>query len=325
MPLFDGLGDWLGSNGSWLAPAVGAGLGAYGASQGQTTTNSMPPEFQPLAGAVAQRGLDIGNMAYTPYDQNRTAGFNPYQFAGMDMVANRAQQQGGLPAQAESALNRTISGGYLGAGNPYGQGNPYLEQGIQNTMGDMAQTYNQQVAPTMAATAYKSGSFGNTGQQEMETASRDQLQRNMGRVSGGMRMQDYGMQQSMFNDERNRMMQGLGQASNIYGMGYIPGQQMMGIGATMQQQGQNVLNDQYSQFQEAQNWPFRTYDAMRAPFGGVNPGGSTTQPGGSTAAGLLGGAMLGSQLWGSAQPSPTAINPQYGLPNYAIDPYGQRP
>ena len=142
----------------------------------------------------------------------------------------------------------------------------------------------------------------------MEAASRDQLQRNMGLVSGDMRMQDYGMQQNMFQQERNRMMGELGQASNIYGLGYQPAQQMLGIGGTMQQQGQNVLNDQYSSFQDAQNWPFKTYDAMRAPFGGVNPGGTQTQQGGSPAAGLLGGFMAGRKLFGS-DPNQDPSNP----------------
>lgn len=306
MPIGDAF-DWLGQNGSWLGPLVGGAIGAAGSGGTNTTTQSVAPEFAPLASAVAQRGADLGNMAYQPYNYSRTANFNPYQFAGFDMTAQRAQQQGGLPQQAENSLGRTLSGDYLGAGNPYAGANPYLEQNIQNTMGDMAQTYNQQVAPTMAATAYKSGSFGNTGQQEMETASRDQLQRNMGRVSGDLRMQDYGNQQSMFQQERNRMMGGIGQASSVYGLGYQPAQQMLGIGATMQQQGQNVLNNQYDNYQQAQNWPFRTYDAMLAPFSSRAVGSSTTSPGSSPAAGLLGGAMIGSQLWGNQPPPPASF------------------
>ena len=293
--------DWSKVPWGSIAGAVGGFFGSKGSS---TTTQNMPPEFQPLASAVGQRGVDIGNMAYQPYQYNRTAGFNPYQFAGMDMTAERAQQQGGLPQQAEQNLGQTLSGNYLGSGNPYAGANPYLEQNIQNTMGDMSRTYNQQVAPTMAATAYKSGSFGNTGQQEMENQSRNMLQQNLGRVSGDMRMQDYGNQQNMWGRERDRMMQGLGQASNIYGLGYQPAQQMLGIGATQQQQAQNVLNNQYNDYQNAQNWPFRTYDAMRAPFGGVNTGGSTSQPNGNPVAGMLGGYMLGSQMFGPNQQQP---------------------
>jgi len=83
---------------------------------------------------------------------------------------------------------------------------------------------------------------------------------------------------------------------------YMPGQQLMGIGGTMQQQGQNMLDRNYEEFQNAQNFPFRTYDAMLAPFGRNLGGSSTTQgPQSNPAAGLLGGAMLGSRIgqnWG---------------------------
>jgi hypothetical protein len=73
---------------------------------------------------------------------------------------------------------------------------------------------------------------------------------------------------------------------------------MMGIGGTMQQQQQNVLDKQYGQFQDAQQWPFKTYDAMMAPFGRASGGSTTTTgPSGNTAAGLFGGAMMGNQLW----------------------------
>jgi hypothetical protein len=277
-------------------------------------------------------------MPYTAYPYNQTADFNPYQFAGMDMTADQAMNNP-LPGQAQQGLTDTMSGAYLGGGgqNPYAGANPYLEQNIQSTLGDMAKTYNQQVAPTMAANAYQSGSFGNTGQQEMEAASRDRLQQNLGRTSQNMRMQDYGMQQNLaesglnreqgaFDTERNRMMQSLGMSPSIYGLNYAPGREMMGVGGTMQQQQQNVLNNQYGQFQEAQNWPFKTYDAMMAPFGRASGGQTTiTGPSGNTAAGLMGGAMLGNQMYRQYQnqnPTPSNQGPQ--MPDYNVyggDPY----
>jgi hypothetical protein len=98
-------------------------------------------------------------------------------------------------------------------------------------------------------------------------------------------------------------------APSIYSLGYQPGQQLGAIGSTMQQQGQNEMNANYGQFQEAQNWPFKIFDTMRSPFGGINPGGTSVQtgPAGSPVAGLLGGAMIGNKLgqgfqWGSTQP-----------------------
>ena len=349
-----------------IGPLIGGIGGYFGSKGGNTTTQTsqVAPEFSPLASAVAQRGMDIGNMPYNPYTGSLTAGFNPYQNAGFDMTANRATQGYGLPQQSEQALSNVLSGASTGPDrynpyadsvtsvgtNPYAGANPYLEQNIQNTLGDMTRSYNQNVAPSMAATAYKSGSFGNTGQAEMEAQSRNQLQQNLGRVSGDMRMQDYGMQQGLDESDiqrranaqaadysrnagtygqqnqlnqygyeagQSRLMQGLGYSPSIYGLGYQPAQQMLGIGGTMQQQGQNDLNAQYGQFQQAQNWPFKTYDAMLAPFSTRAVGGTqtTTAPGGNVAAGVLGGAMLGGQLFNGVNGSNT--------PTYNYNTYGQ--
>lgn len=298
---------------------LGGVAGAAGSRGGntQTQTNSVSPEFSPLASSVAARGQQIGNMPYTPYDYNRVSDFSPYQFAGFDMTADRATQGYGVPQQAEGALGNVLSGNTQApqATNPYAGANPYLEQNIQSTLGDMTKSYNQNVAPTMAATALRSGSFGNSGAAEMEASSRDQLQQNLGRTAGNMRMQDYGMQQGLaenalnrnqqgFESAQSRMMQGLGLSPSIYGLGYQPAERLMGIGGTMQQQGQNVLDSQYSEFQDAQNWPFRTYDAMMAPFGRGVAGSQTTTrgPSGNPVAGLFGGAMLGDQLWRGMNP-----------------------
>ena len=53
------------------------------------------------------------------------------------------------------------------------------------------------------------------------------------------------------------MLQGIGMAPGQYSAGFLPSQALGSIGTTMQQQGQNQLNAQYGQFQEAQNWPFK--------------------------------------------------------------------
>jgi hypothetical protein len=317
----------------------------FGDGGNQTTSQQQfNPEFQPLAGMVAQRGMEFGNMPYTPYPYERVADFSPYQFAGMDQIAGRATQEGGLPQQAEGALSGVLGGGnwmgpqynpYADAMNPYAGQNPYLENSIQNTLGDITKTYNQTVAPTMAANAYQSGSFGNSGAQEMETASRDQLQRNLGRVSGDMRMQDYGMQQNLaeqglnrgasaygqmmglnqqgYDTAQGRMMQGLGLSPSVYGLGYAPGRELMGVGGQMQGQQQSYLDSMYGQFQDAQQWPFKTFDAMMAPFGRASGGQTTTTgPQANPAAQMMGGAMLGNQLYKQYQNPQPAGSPGFG-------------
>jgi hypothetical protein len=327
--------------GGW-GSLIGAGIGLIGSMDNSgnstTTQNSVPPEFSGLASQVGQMGQQFGQLPYQPYPYAQVAPFNPYQYMGFDMTANRAFGSQ-LPQQAENALTGQLQGQknpYADAqtqvgSNPYAGSNPFLDNAIGATLGDMSKQFNLNVAPSLAAQSIKGGSFGNTGQQEGENALRSDLAQRQLQTAGNMRMQDYGMQQGLAESDINRrvsaqqndlsrnsgayenmfgrQMQGLGMAPSIYSLGYQPGQQLGAIGSTMQQQGQNEMNAQYGQFQEAQNWPFKIFDTMRSPFGGINPGGTSTQtgPAGSPVAGLLGGAMLGNKLgqgfqWGSTQP-----------------------
>lgn len=252
-----------GTDYSWIGPALGAAAGYFGSqgSNSTTTTNQLPAQFQPLAAGVAQRGIDIGNMPYTPYGGQRVAGFTPFQFAGMDQIANQAMGPNTTLRNADSFL-----GGLLGGPGQNAQADAVMQQAQDDVMG------------RLNSSAFSSGSFGNAGVAEAGA-------RGLGKAMNDVRMQ------------------ALSQVPSISAAQYMPGQQLMGIGGLMQQQGQNQLDANYQQFQDWQNWPFKTYDAMMAPFG-RNLGSSTTQtgPGGNVAAGMLGGAMLGSRLqqgWGS--------------------------
>jgi hypothetical protein len=271
---------------SWAAVA-GAGIGLVGnmmSDDSSSVQNSVPPEFSGLAGQVAQRGGEIGNMPFNPYPYSQVADFNPYQYMGFDMGANQAMN-GQLPGQAQDLMGQTLGGGFL-------NNNPYLNQAIDQTLGDVTNQFNTTVAPTMAAQAMKSGSFGNTGFQEMEQNSRNQLADRLGGISNNMRMGAY-------EAERGRQMGAMQMAPNINMMGYQPAEYLQGIGSTMQQQGQNELNSWYNQFQQAQEWPFKTFDAMMAPFG-RNIGSQTTQtgPAGNPVSGMMGGAMMGNKFQG---------------------------
>lgn len=251
-----------------LGGALLGGLGSRGGGT-QTTTNNVPPEFSPLASFVAQRGQQLGNLPFTPLPFNPVAGFNPYQFAGFDMTANRATAPNALIGNAESSLSDTLGGKYLDS-------NPYIDSIVNKTLDD--------VQGRMGALGMGSGSFGNAN--VAKTAAEG-----MANAANQIRFQNYGQ-------ERDRMMGGLGYAPSIYGLGYAPAQQMLGIGGTVQQQAQNQLNAAQQEFMRAQDWPFRTFQTAMAPFG-TNIGGqqTTTGPSGNAAAGLLGGALAGGQLW----------------------------
>lgn len=257
------LGGLLSIGGALLGGASSRGGGS------QTVTNNVPPEFSPLASFVAQRGQQLGNLPFTPLPFNPVASFNPYQFAGFDMTMNRAMGPNALVGNAESSLADTLGGKYLDS-------NPYIDSIVSKTLDD--------VQGRMGALGMGSGSFGNAN--VAKTAAEG-----MSNAANQIRFQNYGQ-------ERDRMMSGLGFAPSIYGLGYAPAQQMLGIGGIMQQQAQQQLDAARQEFDRAQDWPFRTYQAAMAPFGtNIGSQQTTTGPRGNVAAGLLGGALAGGQLW----------------------------
>jgi hypothetical protein len=120
-----------------------------------------------------------------------------------------------------------------------GADNPFLTEKINLAQGDLARNYNLTQQPAYNAAILRSGSFGNSGVQQLnENAQRD-LQANMGRISTDMRGADYQNQQNMYrwNEEFGR---GLAQdQANQYQFGA--------------QLGRGLSQDQQAQYQYGQN------------------------------------------------------------------------
>ena len=169
-----------------IAGAVlgGAGLlggllgGGGGGGNSTTTTNSVPPEFAPLAQWGAQRGMGIDNMPFTPMPVNLTAGFNPYQFQGFDMTAQRAMQPNAMLGNLESSMTDTLGG-------KYHDNNPYIDNMVSQNM--------DQWQNRMGSQGLGSGSFGNANLTQSVTQGANY-------AANQLRFQHYG-------DERNQMMQ----------------------------------------------------------------------------------------------------------------------
>lgn len=257
------------------AGAIGAGLlgglfgGGGGGGESATTTNSVPPEFAPLAQWGAQRGMQIGNMPFQGVPFNPTAGFNPYQFQGFDMTLNRANQASPLLGNMESSLADTLGGKYLDS-------NPYIDNMVTQNMDEWQSRLGSQ--------GLGSGSFGNANLTQSVTQGAQNAANNL-------RFQNY-------DAERNRMMSAASMAPQAYMAGYMPAQQVMGVGNTMQQQSQNQLNSMMQEWQRSQDWPFRTFQSAMSPFSqNIGSQQTTTQPGTNPVSGLLGGALGAAQLF----------------------------
>lgn len=107
----------------------------------------------------------------------------------------------GIDPNASTSLGFAQSGSSpsWAAGNPFlGQNNPYLNSQINSTMSDMARNYNLLAAPQSATSMANSGSFGNSGLDQMNQNQLLNQQQAMGQTANNMRSQDYNNQQQMY-------------------------------------------------------------------------------------------------------------------------------
>src|SRR5512139_725824 len=201
----------------------GAGLASqpYNPYPGATLA-PMSPEQQAALYMTTQRAL-YGS----PVTQQAQ------QFAGnmMGGFGTGAQDflggvMGGIGQQSQNYLSNVLGGSDLELGlnlasdpsgrliaaqtNPIrnnallGLENPYLNQQIANAQGDVTDAYMQTTVPQLGYGYRQSGSYGNTGQEQLAMQAENQLQKNLGAISNDMRMQDYGLQANLQESDINR-------------------------------------------------------------------------------------------------------------------------
>lgn len=284
---------------------------------------SEPPAFlRDYYAALAQRGMNLGNLGFTQYNQQRVAPLNEQQQAAAQMVQQRALSGSGAMNQAGNFFGGMMGGQYnvgnVSAGqNPYaGQNNPYLQQNINNAMGDVESRIDSK---------FNNNAFGGTAHQQT-------LARELGRVSNDMRSADYTQQMGLAENNVNRQLQAgqfnagtqgqnvqrqmatLPFAQNLAANDYQDANAMMGIGNQLQGHNQNIANANYQEFNRALDYPGQQLAYMQA---GLNPSASAflnssttasdpkTNPIANAAGGAMTGYALGNMMgfspgWGAA-------------------------
>lgn len=176
-------------------------------------------------------------------------------------------------------------------GNPFLGQNPYLQQNIDATLGDITRNYNLAVKPNTESAMVRSGSFGNSGLQQMQGEQQRNLAQTMGNTAGAMRMQDYGQQQQMYQWDQGFNAANYNNTFNQNQTLFQNAQALMGNTANMNQQ--DVTNST-----AIQNTPLNYYNQFAGianQFG--NAGGAQSQNAqGSPLMGALGGWQLGGAI-----------------------------
>jgi hypothetical protein len=287
------------------ASLLGGLLGNRGASSGGQTTaqQSLPSWLEAYGPQYADQVYATSQLPYTPYGKDRVAGFTEDQLAGMDMTRQQANTYSPLFGQAENQLSKTINGDYLSPDS-----NPYLRGTYDAAAGRMADAYKNGTAAQTNAAAGFGGAFGGSAQSELA----GQQGRAFGDSLGSFANQLYG---GNYQAERSRQQQATQFAPTFAGAqqqyGFNNANALQGIGAQQQALGQQYINDDYSQFQEAMQYPYKQLDTFASMFnpnlGKTATSSQSTSPFMGTLGGALGGlgvarGLLGQQGGQSSNP-----------------------
>jgi hypothetical protein len=254
---------------------------------------------QPFQQSFMGRAQEIGNAGYTPFGQSTQVGANPMQTQSWQNTFNRGLQGAPEVSAAREQMTGTIQGqGFQN--NPYLSGeNPYLQSTIDSTLGDITRNYNMTTRPAMTTANARSGSFGNSGLQEMQLNQERNLAQELGRASSNLRFGDYQQRAQMFGDERNRQMQATQNAPSFANVDYTDLQAMQQSGNALQGQQQAERTSDFNQYLDAREWPFKTFGSYSQAMGSGGGSAPQTYPQANKGANVLGGALAGAQLGSS--------------------------
>lgn len=177
-------------------------------------------------------------------------------------------------------------------GNPFlGTSNPYLQQNIDSTMGDMAKGYNMTTKPNTESAMVGSGSFGNSGLQQQQNYQQSQLNDSMGKTAAGMRLNDYNQQQNMYQWDQGYNRNLFNDANQQNHQNLVDTMGLLGQANQFNQQDiANTTNVQNTPMNYAQQFS-NMANSVANGFSGTS---QTTNMPGSPLTGALGGWQLGS-------------------------------
>ena len=331
-------------------------------TQTQITQTSIPDYAKPYVEKLLGKSEALTETPYQTYDANRIAGFTPMQqqaFQGAQgMQTSGLSGLGGQYAGAATlgALGTNydptqFQGGQFGQQDAQQYMSPYM-QSVVDIQQREAQRQADIAGTQLASQATKSGAFGGGRQAIMGAEAARNLAMQKGDIQAQGLQSAYQQAQAQFNADQARRLQAqqLGEQSKQYGaglglqglqtalqgagqMGQLGGQQFaqgmdinklqQSYGTQQQQQEQNIMSQQYQDFLNQQNYPYKQLGFMSDMLRGLPLSQSATQvyqapPSALSTAAGLGTAALGASKLGLFAKGGAVTQRPAGLAELAI-------
>lgn len=143
----------------------------------------------------------------------------------------------GIGQQAQMSLPTSTTA--VGTNALLGMNNPALQARIDQTANDITRNFNNVVNPQFDRMARASGSFGNTGVEQMRGEAQRNLAQEIGRASTDARMADYNLQAQLGESDIARRV-GTSLADAQRNQAGMQAAQQFNIGTEFNRQGQNA-------------------------------------------------------------------------------------
>lgn len=225
--------------------------------------------------------------------------------------------------------------GLGGVQNPFlGTDNPYLTKAIDMASGDLLRNFNLSAQPAYNAAMVRSGSFGNSGLDELNRNAQSQLQTSLGDTASKLRFNDYQTQAGLFNNQRDfnegQRQFDLGFGRNVYNDAYSQNMNNLQTGISLLGTLGGYNASDISNTTNQQNAPLNYWNQFSQGANSIGQGyGTTTGTQGTTSnpfMSAIGGAQLGNQAmnwWNQNNGSNSGItgtNGGSGMANYGSAP-----
>lgn len=268
-----------------------------GAPTQQTVTQTNIPEYarpyvEQMLGKTSAL-TDLSQNPYQVYQGQRSAGFSPMQQQAFENVQNQqvAQQIG-----AGSSLAGSAGLASLGAGQQYAQMatdpnamksymSPYIQNVLDTQKAEAIRDYQKNLQ-TQQAQAVGQGAYGGSRQAILEAEGARNLGTQLGNIEATGLQNAFQQAQQAQQFGANLGLQGAGQATQAAGamgqLGQTQFGQQQAITQGLQQAGQQQqalaqeqLNQQYQNFLDQQNYPYKQIGFMSDVLHGLPLGQST--------------------------------------------------
>ena len=288
----------IGAAGGSLAAGLLGGGDSGGDSMQLSGFRALPKDVRGRLTGAAGSAQDLFNQGPQEFFPGQTfADLTPEQRSGLEAQLAFAQNQ--LPGQL-GQVNQSF-GNALNAGNIFGD--PSVQAGLGTIENRANQNFSENILPQLRQQATGTGNqFSSKAEQSERLAGRDLQQLISDSQSSFLANQ--------LGSARGLQGQTIGNAPNISQLGLLPGSTQFDVGSVLQGQNQLQTAEDVNRFNFGQQAPGQNINDLISrltAIGGAGSGGISTTPGSpsgtNTLSSILGGGLLGGELFKSLAPS----------------------